>query len=126
MAWGHGPSRARLSDRREPGHAAWFRLPLLRGVPAPQAADPRPGHAILGLAEFLRSRGIDHLYPNVHAAQAVLSVCRGLTVWCRNGFFQWSPPGGVAPEQHPVRNLVEVTERLVSAFEVVRCGAPAR
>jgi hypothetical protein len=47
---------------------------------------------------------------------SVLSVCRGLTVWCRSGFVSLTTPEG-SRERWNYADLVEAAEQTVRRYE---------
>src|SRR5690349_20797585 len=52
---------------------------------------------------------------------SVLSVCRGLTVWCRSGFISLTSPAGDR-EQWGYADLVEAAEQTVRRYEELELG----
>jgi hypothetical protein len=52
---------------------------------------------------------------------SVLSVCRGLTVWCRSGVVSLSTPEG-ARERWNYADLVEAAEQTVRRYEELELG----
>jgi hypothetical protein len=52
---------------------------------------------------------------------SVLSVCRGLTVWCRSGFISLTSPEGDR-ERWGYADLVEAAEQTVRRYEELELG----
>jgi hypothetical protein len=140
--WGYHLTRSRLGDEHARGKAVWFAIPAA-AVPAPAApADPwrdpardpgrdsgpgpgraRPGSAREAMAELeaaLAARGFSALVraDDPAADMAVLSVCSGLTVWCRAGV-AWLRAPGMNGERWSYADLVEVEEQAVHAHETL-------
>jgi len=96
--WGHHLTRARLGDWKVPGKAVWFAVP----VPASSALErfrrPQPGSVqAAGILErMLSERGIGHIVRADAPASgmSVLSIRRGLTVWCRSRVVSWTGRAG--------------------------------
>jgi hypothetical protein len=59
------------------------------------------------------------------ADMAVLSVCGGVTVWCRAGV-AWLRAPALNGRQWAYTDLVEVAEQTVQAFEVLAAEADQR
>jgi hypothetical protein len=118
--WGHHLSRARLGGWKVPGKAVWFAVP----VPASSATDrfrrPEPGSVqAAGILErMLFERGIGHIVRADAPASgmSVLSIRRGLTVWCRSRVVSWTTRSGHR-EWRPVSDLVEAAEQIVGGHE---------
>jgi hypothetical protein len=118
--WGHHLTRARLGAWKASGKAVWFALP----VPASNALDrfrgPQPGSVqAAGILErMLSERGIDHIVRADAPASgmSVLSIRRGLTVWCRSRVVSWTGRGGHR-EWRAFSDLVDAAEQMVCAYE---------
>jgi hypothetical protein len=136
--WGHHLTRARLGGWGVRGKAVWF------AVPAPLAdarlVDVTGLHAYTLSADVTATRASERLSARqatreleamldergfggrlVRADQpasdmSVLSVCRGLTVWCRSGVVSLTSPDGDR-ERWSYADLVEVAEQTVRRFE---------
>lgn len=128
--WGHHLTRARLGGWRVPGKAVWFALP----APAPSADGRSPARrlqpcqAASGLEAMLVERGLGRRLMRVDEPQArlsVLSVCSGLTVWCRSGSLAWRTRQGSYERRDPA-DLVEVAEQIVCLCEEIDAVASPR
>jgi hypothetical protein len=69
-----------------------------RGQPAPRAlaarpSTSRPGDVMRDLITLLRGHGLTRLYWSACTIFAVLSVTRGLTVWCDGRHLTWKHEG---------------------------------
>jgi len=136
--WGHHPTRARLGGWGLRGKAVWF------AVPAPLAHSRLVD--VTGLREYTLSADVtaDRANVRLSARQAareleamlnergfagglvradqpasdmsVLSVCRGLTVWCRSGVVSLTTPEG-SRERWNYADLVEAAEQTVRRYE---------
>ena len=142
--WGHHPTRARLGGWGVRGKAVWFAVPAplaharladdtgLRTYPhstdltaatrASQRLSAR--QAARELEAMLDERGFRGRL--VRADQpasdlSVLSVCRGLTVWCRSGVVSLTSPEGDR-ERWSYADLVEATEQTVRWYEELEPG----
>ena len=135
--WGHHPTRARLGGWGLRGKAVWF------AVPAPLAharlVDVTGLHAYTLSADVSASRGSERFSARqavgeleamldergfggrlVRADQpasdmSVLSVCRGLTLWCRSGLVWLTTPDG-RQEEWGYADLVEAAEHTVQRY----------
>jgi hypothetical protein len=118
--WGHHLTRARLGAWKASGKAVWFALP----VPASNALDrfrgPQPGsvQAAETLERMLAERGIDHIVRADAPASgmSVLSIRRGLTVWCRSRVVSWTGRAGHR-QWRAFTDLVDAAEQIVCAYE---------
>jgi hypothetical protein len=118
--WGHHLTRARLGGWKVSGKAVWFALP----VPASSALDrfrrPQPGsvQAAGVLERMLSERGIGHIVRADAPASgmSVLSIRRGLTVWCRSRVVSWTGRNGHR-EWRAFSDLVDAAEQIVCAHE---------
>jgi hypothetical protein len=136
--WGHHPTRARLGGWGLRGKAVWF------AVPAPLAharlVDVTGLRAYTLSADVTATRANEHLSARQAAREleamldergfggrlvradqpasdmSVLSVCRGLTVWCRSGFVSLTTPEGNR-ERWNYADLVEAAEQTVRRYE---------
>jgi hypothetical protein len=116
--WGHHLSRSRLGSWRVPGKAVWFAQPLEpRCVPARlQRARPRPCQVSRHLQAMLADRGVGENILRAGEAGtgiSVLSVRRGLNVWCLPQRILWRTRAG-GYEQRMLTDLEDTAERIVS------------
>lgn len=110
-------TRSRLGNWCVPGKACWFALPIPPS--SPQAYPPRlvltePQGAAL-LKGLLIERGLQRPIHQDAGRQSVLSVRRGLNVWCRSGAFRWTSNG--TAHQRPLSDVIEVAERVIQLHE---------
>jgi hypothetical protein len=142
--WGHHPTRARLGGWGVRGKAVWFAVPaplaharlvdvtglhaytLSADVTATSRASERLSarQAAAELEAMLDERGFGGRL--VRADQpasdmSVLSVCRGLTVWCRSGIVSMTSPEGDR-ERWSYADLVEAAEQTVRRYEELELG----
>ena len=142
--WGHHPTRARLGGRGIRGKAVWFAVPAplaharlvdvtgLRTytLSADVTATTRASQSLSArqaageLEAMLDERGFGGRL--VRADQpasdmSVLSVCRGLTVWCRSGVVSLASPEGDR-ERWSYADLVEAAEQTVRRYEELELG----
>ena len=142
--WGHHPTRARLGGWGVRGKAVWFAVPaplaharlvdvtglhaytLSADVTATSRASERLSarQAARELEAMLDERGFGGRL--VRADQpasdmSVLSVCRGLTVWCRSGAVSMTSPEGDR-ERWSYADLVEAAEQTVRRYEELELG----
>jgi len=142
--WGHHPTRARLGGWGVRGKAVWFAVPaplaharlvdvtglhaytLSADVSATSRASERLSarQAAAELEAMLDERGFGGRL--VRADQpasdmSVLSVCRGLTVWCRSGVVSMTSPEGDR-ERWSYADLVEAAEQTVRRYEELELG----
>ncbi len=142
--WGHHPTRARLGGWGVRGKAVWFAVPaplaharlvdvtglhaytLSADVTATSRASEclSARQAARELEAMLDERGFGGRL--VRADQpasdmSVLSVCRGLTVWCRSGFISLTSPEGDR-ERWGYADLVEAAEQTVRRYEELELG----
>ena len=142
--WGHHPTRARLGGWGVRGKAVWFAVPaplaharlvdvtglhaytLSADVTATTRASERLSarQAARELEAMLDERGFGGRL--VRADQpasdmSVLSVCRGLTVWCRSGVVSLTSPEGDR-ELWSYADLVEAAEQTVRRYEELELG----
>jgi hypothetical protein len=142
--WGHHPTRARLGGWGVRGKAVWFAVPaplaharlvdvtglhaytLSADVTATTRASERLSarQAARELEAMLDERGFGGRL--VRADQpasdmSVLSVCRGLTVWCRSGVVSLTSPEGDR-ERWSYADLVEAAEQTVRRYEEFELG----
>ena len=136
--WGHHPTRARLGGRGTRGKAVWFAVPaplaharlvdvtglraytLSADVSATRANERLSARqAARELETMLGERGVGGQLVRADepaSDMSVLSVCRGLTVWCRSGVVSLTTPEG-ARERWNYADLVEVAEQTVRRYE---------
>jgi len=127
--WGHHLSRSRLGCWRVPGKAVWFAQPVHPGrVPARlRRARPRPCEVSGRLEVMLADRGLGGSLLRAGEAGAgisVLSVRRGLTVWCLPNTILWRTGGGVY-EQRMLTDVEDTAEHIVSLCEELDSGHAA-
>ena len=134
--WGHHLSRSRLGCWRVPGKAVWFAQPVHPGcIPARlRRAQPRPCEVSRRLELVLAARGLGNSLLRAGDAGtgiSVLSVRRGLTVWCLPNAILWRTGAGVY-EQRALTDVEDTAEHIVSLCEeldsgqAAACAAPAR
>jgi hypothetical protein len=141
--WGHHPTRARLGGWGGRGKAVWFAVPaplaharlvdvtglraytLSADVSATRANERLSARqAARELEVMLDERGVgDRLVRADQPASdiSVLSVCRGLTVWCRSGIVSLTTAEG-ARERWNYADLVEAAEQTVQRYEELELG----
>jgi hypothetical protein len=141
--WGFHPTRARLGGWGARGKAVWFAVPAplaharlvdvtgLRAYTLSADVSATRAHERLSarqaareLETMLGERGVGGQL--VRADQpgsdmSVLSVCHGLTVWCRSGVVSLSTPEG-ARERWNYADLVEAAEQTVRRYEELELG----
>jgi len=142
--WGHHATRARLGGWGVRGKAVWFAVPaplaharlvdvtglraytLSADVTATTRASQRLSarQAARELEAVLDERGFGGRL--VRADQpasdmSVLSVCRGLTVWCRSGIVSLTSPEGDR-KRWSYADLVEAAEQTVRCYEELEPG----
>jgi hypothetical protein len=127
--WGHHLSRSRLGCWRVPGKAVWFAQPVQPGcIPARlERARPRPCEVSRRLEVMLADRGLGESLLRAGEAGAgisVLSVRRGLTVWCLPNTILWRTGGGVY-EQRMLTDVEDTAEHIVSLCEELDSGQAA-
>jgi hypothetical protein len=129
--WGHHLTRSRLAGWDVPGKAVWFALPAsaaqatLTSAATPPAADRyttmTASQAMTELEAGLAARGFGSRMVRAddqRADMAVLSVCSGVTVWCRAGV-AWLRAPGLNGHRWNYADLVEVAEQTVQAYETL-------
>jgi hypothetical protein len=136
--WGHHPTRARLGGWGLRGKAVWFAVPAplaharLMDVTGLRAytlsADVSATRANERLSARQAARELETMLDErgfrgrlVRADQpasdmSVLSICRGLTVWCRSGRVSLATADG-GREWWNYADLVEAAEQTVRRFE---------
>jgi hypothetical protein len=141
--WGHHPTRARLGGWGVRGKAVWFAVPaplaharlvdvtglraytLSADVSATRANERLSARqAARELEVMLDERGVgDRMVRADQPASdiSVLSVCRGLTVWCRSGIVSLTTAEG-ARERWNYADLVEAAEQTVRRYEELELG----
>jgi hypothetical protein len=129
--WGHHLTRSRLAGWDVRGKAVWFAVPasaaqaLLIPAATPQAPDRyatmTASHAMTELEAGLAARGFGGRMVRAddqRGDMAVLSVCSGVTVWCRAGV-AWLRAPGLTGQRWNYADLVEVAEQTVQAYETL-------
>ncbi len=119
--WGYHLSRSRLGRWQVPGKAVWFAQPVQPAcVPARlKRARLRPCQVSHRLEVMLseRGRGASLLRAGeAGSGISVLSVRRGLTVWCLPNAILWRTRTGLY-EQRMLTDLEDTAERIVSLCE---------
>jgi hypothetical protein len=119
--WGYHLSRSRLGCWQVPGKAVWFAQPVQTGrVPARlKRARLRPCQVSHRLEVMLSERGLGASLLRAGEAGSgisVLSVRRGLTVWCLPNTILWRARSGLY-EQRALTDLEDTAERIVSLCE---------
>ena len=132
--WGHHPTRARLGGWGLRGKAVWFAVPaplahgrlmdvtglLSANVTATRANERLSARqAARELETMLDERGFRGRLVRADrpgSDMSVLSVCRGLTVWCRSGVVSLTTPEG-GRERWNYADLVEAAEQTVRRYE---------
>jgi hypothetical protein len=125
--WGHHLTRARLGGRKVAGKAVWFAVPVPPGMALDRFHRPQPGsyQAASALERMLRERGIGHIVRADAPASgmSVLSIRRGLTVWCRSRVVSWTVRTG-RREWRAFSDLVDAAEQIVCAHEELASADP--
>jgi hypothetical protein len=141
--WGHHLTRARLGGWGVRGKAVWFAVPAplaharLADVTGLRAytlsADVSAARASQRLSARQAARELEAMLGErgfggwlVRADQpasdmSVLSVCRGLTLWCRSGEVSLTTPEG-ARQRWGYADLVEAAEQTVRRYEELHPG----
>jgi hypothetical protein len=120
--WRHGsaPSPARVPAQAVTGRGLQIVHELSRGRWGRHLTRARlGGWSVRELEAMLDERGFrGRLVPADQPASdmSVLSVCRGLTAWCRSGVVSLTSPDGDR-ERWSYADLVEVAEQTVRRFE---------
>ena len=119
--WGYHLSRSRLGQWQVPGKAVWFAQPVpAECVPARlKRATPLPCQSSRQLEIMLAGRGLgEHILRAGERGKgiSVLSVRRGLTVWCLPNGILWRARNGIY-EQRTLTDLEDTAERIVSLCE---------
>jgi len=136
--WGHHLTRARLGGWGLSGKVVWFAVPaplaharlvdvtglraytLSADVTATRASERLSARqAARELEVMLAERGFGGCLERADQPacdMSVLSVCRGLTVWCRSGVVSLTTPEGTR-ERWDYADLVEAAEQTVRRYE---------
>jgi hypothetical protein len=130
--WGYHLTRSRLGDVLSVrGKAVWFAVPVsaASAVNVPEPGLPgnarSAGEAMAELETALSARGFGGSLvraDDAAADMAVLSVCSGITLWCRAGA-AWLRAPGMSGQRRSYSDLVEVAEQAVEAYETMATGA---
>jgi hypothetical protein len=128
--WGHHLTRSRLGGWKVPGKVVWFAQPVPQGLVAAHVRYRRlrPGEAARALEAMLAGRGLGGSVLRAEetgAGISVLSVRRGLTVWCRADRIWWRTRGG-RYEQRLLTDLEDTTEQIICLCEELDSGRPPR
>jgi hypothetical protein len=129
--WGHHLSRSRLGGWQVPGKVVWF------GQPVPAACVPprlrqawlrqawlRPAEASWRLAAMLAARGLGGgllCTGEAGHGMSVLSVRRGITVWCHPDLICWQTRGG-RYERRRMADLEDAAEQIVCLCQELDSG----
>jgi hypothetical protein len=131
--WGHHPTRSRLAGWDVRGKAVWFAVPVgaaenmlippvVNGSAVPERyVTMTAAQAMTELEDGLAARGFGGRMVRAddqRADMAVLSVCSGVTVWCRAGM-AWLRAPGLNGQRWNYSDLVEVAEQTVQAYETL-------
>jgi hypothetical protein len=125
-SWGHHLSRSRLGGWKVPGKAVWF------GQPVPAACVPprlrrawlRPCEASRRLEAMLAARGLGGSLlcaDETGNGISVLSVRRGITVWCRADTISWRTRGG-GYQRRGLTDLEDAAEQIVCLCQELDSG----
>jgi hypothetical protein len=120
--WGYHLTRARLGSWHVRGKAVWFAVPVMSpaAVSAGTAKAARTAsEAMTEVQAGLAARGFGNTLVRADdraVDMAVLSVCSGVTVWCRKGAV-WLCAPGMDGQRWGYGDLVEFTEQTVEAYE---------
>jgi hypothetical protein len=124
--WGHHLTRSRLGTWKVPGKVVWF----AQSVPAAsisahiRRARLRPCQASQRLEAMLADRGLGGSLLRAEetgAGISVLSVRRGLTVWCRADKICWRSRTG-SYEHRVLTDLEDTAEQIVCLCEELDSG----
>jgi hypothetical protein len=125
--WGAHLTRGRLGSWKVPGKVVWFGLrvpPSCEAVARRRLAIGGDG-AVDDLEAMLIGRGLGGRLVRANqpgSGISVLSIARGLTVWCHGDRASWRAPDGHY-ERRSLADLVEVAELIVCAHEELRAAA---
>jgi len=127
--WGHHLSRSRLGGQKVPGKAVWFAQPVqAECLPARlKRARLRPCEVSGRLEVMLAERGLGASLLRAGESGtgvSVLSVRRGLTVWCLPNTILWRTRAGLY-EQRMLTDLEDTAECVVSLCEELDSGQAA-
>jgi hypothetical protein len=128
--WGHHLTRSRFGSWTVPGKAVWFgqEVPPTVVPSALRGGQLPPGQAARALEGMLTERGLGGGLLRVQepsAQMALLSVRRGLTVWCRGNVIWWWDPDGRREQRVPT-DLVDIAEQVVGICAEMDRGADSR
>ena len=146
--WGYHPTRARLGGWELPGKAVWFAVPApfaharladVTGLRAyTQSADVTATRRRERISARQAARRLEAMFDErgfggsgvrlvrsdePAADLSVLSVCRGLTLWCRSGAVSLTGPHGYR-EGWSAADLVEVVEQTIRRYEELDPSRP--
>jgi hypothetical protein len=126
--WGHHPTRARLGGWKVPGKAVWFAVPVPVARALHRFQRPLPGSYDVAseLQMMLDERGIGERIVRADAPASgisVLSVRRGLTIWCRSRMVSWATRTG-RRESRAFYDLVDAAEQIVWRHEELDSARP--
>jgi hypothetical protein len=124
--WGHHLTRSRLGGWKVPGKAVWFAQPVpADAVPARlRRARLHACHASQQLEAMLIDRGLGGNILRAQEADAgmtVLSVRRGLTIWCWADKIWWRTRAG-SYEERMLTDLEDTAEQIVCLCEELDSG----
>jgi hypothetical protein len=125
--WGHHLTWSRFGSWHVPGKAVWFgqAVPATVVPSALRGGQLPPGQAARALERMLTERGLGGGLLRVQepsAQMALLSVRRGLTVWCRGSVIWWWAPDGRREQRVPT-DLVDIAEQVVGICAEMDRGA---
>jgi anti-sigma regulatory factor (Ser/Thr protein kinase) len=125
--WGAHRTRGQLGDH-VPGKVVWFACQAeIRTVSGPERLVARGDAAAMGrlLRDRLLSRRIGGTILRMLPGIAVLSVCRGLNVWCHDGRYHLHDKVPAETMARPGEELAAVVEHVVRRYEELH-GEDAR
>jgi hypothetical protein len=136
--WGHHPTRARLGGWAVRGKAVWFAVPAplaharladvtgLRAYTLSADVTATRAHgrlsarqAAMQLHAMLEERGFGGRLMRVdrpNGDMSVLSICRGLSMWCRSGTLSLTTPEG-SVQSWDYADLIDAAEQTVRWYE---------
>lgn len=132
-AWGVRPTRSRQGPRGLLGKAVWAALPMNGDTLAPAGRPDTPSldhgasttayHAMNALETLLCARGITPAHRTDTTHCCVLSLRPELTVWA-DTTFRWQGCSTASCLRRPFRDVVDVTEQLISRYDEIDAPIP--